>query len=190
MPQTATPLVAVDDHDEVVGVCLSSAPGSLLATLEAAGVDKQTGAGALLAVVKVAALAVMPEHRHRRLGRGLVQQTARLFHGLGAFVVYGQARVGDNLTGFYQRAGSEMLAAGAPLDLRFIADGIGGLCPLPGEQSSFQNNPDPSVRATSSLTVRSRVWFLRSCDARPWDAFNIENAVSAGVSDGSTWTWA
>jgi hypothetical protein len=24
----------------------------------------------------------MPEHRHRRLGRGLVQQTARLFHGL------------------------------------------------------------------------------------------------------------
>lgn len=134
MLAAATVMMAVDRHDAPVGVCVSIAPGNVLSTINQAGLGQRACLSALLALVKVPALAVHPLHRGYGLGRVLLQQTARLQHGLGVVVVFGQFRSEEQLGPFYKKAGFTVLPPEEPLDLRFLADGVGGMQPLPGEQ--------------------------------------------------------
>jgi GNAT superfamily N-acetyltransferase len=114
-------LVAVDDEDVPVGLCLSNPVETVLDMIEGLGLAPEQAHGlhtvALVGVVKVTALAVDPAHRGAGLGAALLERTVTMAAQRQAWYVYGQTRADDNLTDWYRSAGMTVLPAGQGLDL-------------------------------------------------------------------------
>ncbi|WP_435592151.1 GNAT family N-acetyltransferase [Nocardia sp. bgisy118] len=87
-----------------------------------------------LATIKIHALAVLPGHHGRGIGRALLGEALRIAKESGARIVYGQFDTdAAGTAAFFHRCGMSLCAPGLPVDLRAWAELPVVVAPLPSE---------------------------------------------------------
>lgn len=102
-------LVATTHNDEVVAALDAHPPASLLPKAIDAGINKHHALLSVLVIIKIAGVAVAPDHRGNYLGTKLLKRCTQLYFQLGYQLAYGQFDTARNLGSFYTDRGFTLL---------------------------------------------------------------------------------
>jgi GNAT superfamily N-acetyltransferase len=142
----ATVLVAAQrDNEQVDGVLALVPPGVVLRQCLERGLSYGEALAALMAIVKVAALAVAPAARGVGLASALLDHGLQLYRQAGFYLVFGSFHDHLGLEPFYRRQGFTVLPLRQGLPLEVELGPRYGITPGPGERLFYRRPLSPPV---------------------------------------------
>jgi GNAT superfamily N-acetyltransferase len=142
--ELAVALIA-ERHERVVGALYALPPGAFIAQLILQGVPPHQAIITAMAVIKIKALAVEPEHRGAGIASELLSGCMRLYDQLGYILLYGSFRPGTGLESYYPARGFEIVPPGQGIPVSVILGRPAGLMPEGGEQFFARWRGHPSA---------------------------------------------